>query len=507
MYIPYLFAKPFLVMLYRYFVIFFFFLGVGSVPAQVKPPLNTLHYDLEVGSAFSSSPQTPFWLRTNQYGTVPFQNPFFTLRAGLHRDYAEDTDSTTHKRKKVDWGTGTDGVLNLTLPSDKLTEILWPQVYGKIRWGSVELYGGKRRELVGLGDSTLSSGFMAWSGNALPFPKIQLQTIRFIPLKFIKSILAFKVSYAHGWFTVPYIQGAYLHQKTFYIRFGKPHWPIQFYAGLNHQVQWGGHADYLKNSPVAIEGQLPASFRDYISLITGRYPDEYANNRYNSFDGANRIGNHLGSYDFALEWRDTKRTILLYHQHPYEDASGLAFQNFPDGLTGLSLQRFSLDISKNFYLKKITFEYLNTTDQSGEKFNIVSRYQGSDNYFNHSQYVEGWSYQENTIGTPFITPHFTLKDGLNSYYFSNNRVIMGYVGSEWTLFKDITLLTRSSFSHNLGAFGQPFLSPANQFSFLLSTQFKVTQWAGVSVKGSLSFDQGQLFPNTVGGYIGLKKTW
>ncbi|MEZ4904574.1 MAG: capsule assembly Wzi family protein [Spirosomataceae bacterium] len=496
---------------YRYFIIFFFFLIAKGIQAQVKPSLKTLQYDLEVGSSFSSSQPTPFWLRTNQYGITPFQNPFFTLRASLVRNYLENTDSTTHKRKKIDWGFGTDGVLNLTPSSDKRIEILWPELYGKIRWGVVELYGGKRRELVGLGDSTLSSGFMAWSGNALPFPKIQLQTIQFVPLKFIKSLLAFKVSYAHGWFNAPYIQGAYLHQKTVYMRFGKPHWPLQLYAGLNHQVQWGGHADYLINSSAAVNGQLPASFRDYLSLVTGRYPDDYTNDRYNSFDGANRIGNHLGSYDFALEWRDTKKAILLYHQHPYEDASGLAFQNFPDGLTGIRLQRFPQDISKNIRLKRLVIEYLNTTDQSGEDYNISSQYQGGDSYFNHGQYAEGWSYFKNTIGTPFIAPYFTLKEGVNSLsnpiFFPNNRLIMGYVGSEWVLSKDFALLTRSSFSRNWGAFGHPFVSPVYQFSFLLSTQFKIPQCAGILVKGSLSFDQGQLLPNTIGGYIGLKKTW
>lgn len=496
---------------YLFFVLVFLTLRFGLIHAQVKNSLKSIRSDFEVGGGFTSNKQTPFWLRTNQYGIIPLQSPFFTMRAGLRRDYNLHLDSTAKKKKKFDWGMGINGILNLAPPSDKRTEILWPEVYGKIKLGAFELYAGKRRELIGLGDSTLSSGFMAWSGNALPFPKIQFQTIDFIPLKFIKSIFSFKASYAHGWFTVPYIQGAYLHQKTVYMRFGKPHWRVQFYAGLNHQVQWGGHADYLIGSPVAENGQLPSSFRDYLSLVTGRYPDDYSNDRYNSFDGANRIGNHLGSYDFALTWRNAQYNILLYHQHPYEDASGLAFQNFPDGLTGIRLQRYTQNSIAKFRLKRLVLEYLNTTDQSGEDYDIASQYQGGDSYFNHGQYAEGWSYFRHTIGTPFIAPYSTLKEGLNTplnnYFFPNNRVKMGYLGSEWTLFNNVTLLTRCSFSQNLGAYGQPYLSPYNQFSFLLSAHFHVPQWAGVSVNSSLSLDQGQLFPNTMGGYIGLKKEW
>lgn len=496
----------------RYLLGFLAFLLLNAAQAQLKKPFNTLNYDIELGGAFAGNRQTPFWLRTNQYGIVPLESNFYTLRAGISRDYVHKSDSATAKKRRFDWGFIANSVFNV-IPSrtEKTKELLWPEVYAKVKLGAFELYGGKRRELFGFGDSTLSSGFMAWSGNAMPFPKIQFQTIDFVPLKFIKSILSFKAGYAHGWFTVPYIQGAYLHQKYLYARFGKPHWRVQFYAGLNHQVQWGGKADYLVGSPVAENGQLPANFRDYVSLVTGRYPDDYSNDRYNSFDGANRIGNHLGSYDFALEWNDTKRTILFYHQHPYEDASGLAFQNFPDGLTGLRLLRKSISAKNTLQLQRLVMEFLQTTDQSGATFVTLARYQGGDSYFNHGQYKEGWSYFGNTIGTPFIAPRTTLQAGVippsNINFFPNNRVLMGYIGSEWTVFTKINLVSRSSFSRNFGVYGEAFSPPVNQFSCLLSASVPIPQWPGFSVKTSVALDQGQLFPASMGGFISLKKTW
>ena len=84
---------------------------------------------------------------------------------------------------------------------------------------------------------------------------------------------------------------------------------------------------------------------------------------------------------------------------------------------------------------------------------------------------------------------------------------MGYIGSEWTVFKKINLVSRSSFSRNFGMYGEDFSPPANQFSCLLSASAPISQWPGFSVKTSLALDQGQLFPVSMGGFISIKKTW
>lgn len=68
------------------------------------------------------------------------------------------------------------------------------------------------------------------------------------------------------------------------------------------------------------------------------------------------------AYDVALEWNDAKRTCLFYHQHPYEDATGLAFQNFPDGLRGLRLLRKPNSSNTSFQLQRIVTGFLQTTD-------------------------------------------------------------------------------------------------------------------------------------------------
>ncbi|WP_428665033.1 capsule assembly Wzi family protein [Runella sp.] len=480
--------------------------GLFSQAARTQSvqKVSAYSYQLELGGVVATSSQTPFWLRTNQYGIIPLESKFGTARMGMSRQYRTDTTL----KSAFDWGFGVNGVFNVTENNNK---IWWPDLYVKVKLGPFELSGGNRREIFGLGDSTLTSGFVAWSGNAMPFPKIQLQTIDYVPLKFLKSILSFKASYAHGWFTVPYIQGAYLHQKTIYLRFGKPHWALRFYAGLNHQVQWGGKADYLKGTLLAQNGQLPSTFRDYISLITGRYPDDLSNDRYTVFDGTNRIGNHLGSYDFALEWQQKSYRFLLYHQHIYEDASGLAFQNFPDGLTGISISRKKNTKENILSINKLTIEYLSTLNQSGAVFDPSAQYQGTDNYFNHGQYIEGWSYLKHTLGTPFIAPGSTLKtevqDRFKGFFFPNNQLKVWYVGSAWTLGNNVNITTRSSFSQNFGSFSYIYTPALQQFSHLLSAQIILPKVKGLTLIGSAALDHGALFPQTFGGYVGVKKRW
>ncbi|MFD2570157.1 capsule assembly Wzi family protein [Spirosoma soli] len=489
------------------------FIGWFSTLPALAQPVDTakrMHYSVEIGGLAASSEQTPFWLRTNQYGTVPLRGSFGTLRLGVSRDYAPGPDSITKRKKRFDWGGGLFAVTNIGPASTSVNPaFLLPDAFVKVRFGKLELYGGNRREVIGLGDTVLTSGFVAWSGNALPFPKIQLHLPEFIPVPFTKKLIAIRAGYAHGWFANTYIQGSYLHQKYLYGRIGKPNWSVKIYAGINHQVQWGGHADYLINPTLSVNGNLPTSFQDYVSLVTGRYPKDIQNDRFTGFDGENRIGNHIGSYDLAVEWTRPKSKWLLYHQHIYEDASGLALQNVPDGLTGLRYANRSAHKTR-FQIQRVVLEWLSTTNQSGSIFDQTARYQGGDNYFNHSQYREGWSYKGRTLGTPFIAPRTTLSSAVNNAYtgggfFPDNRVIAWYTGIRGAFRQGPLLTLRASYSRNFGTFSQPYTSPFHQFSSLIMAQWPLHQAKGMELTTSFSVDRGDLLPKSTGGYLGLKK--
>lgn len=457
---------------------------------------------VELGGWAATEQAMPFWLRANQYGIVPDRAPAATLRLGIWKAYVP-VDSMTGRPRRFDWMFSVNPIVN----AGQRTQVLLPEAYAGVKFGAVELVAGRRRQLIGLGDSTLSSGFIAGSGSALPIPKIQLSTSGYVPLGFLSQAVAINAGYAHGWFNVPYIQQSFLHHKFLYFRFGKPRSTVKVHLGLNHQVQWGGQADYLKQEPsLAVNGSLPASLKYYPYVVFAVNPGEWATADYTSFDGAYRIGNHVGSIDGAVEISTEPGNWLLYHQHVYEDVSGLLFINAPDGLTGLRWKRTK---PRTTGLQHIVVEYLTTLNQSGSSFDVPgSRYQGSDNYFDHGQYREGWSYLGRSIGTPFIAPGSELRaSAQGNVFFPNNRVQAWYAGATGIWFNRLSWTTRLAYSRNYGTFSLPYPAPINQFSGLLTAQLPLPNWHGTRLTVSLAVDEGDLLPRTVGSYISLLKRW
>ena len=237
------------------------FIFSGCTPASAQ---HIHQYSIETGTLFSSG-QTPFWLRANQYGIVPLKNPTLRLNAGLYSDY-KATDSVGHKAI-VDWGYG----LNVVTNAGATNQFILPEAYVKGRFGAFELYVGRRKEVIGLVDTLLTSGSYIWSGNALPFPKIQVALPAFTPVPFTKGLISIMGTFSHGWFENAnrLVKGSYLHQSSFYGRLGKPSWRVKLYGGANHQVMWAGYSNYLDTTVVAANGQLPSGIKYFPAVVLG----------------------------------------------------------------------------------------------------------------------------------------------------------------------------------------------------------------------------------------------
>ena len=461
-------------------------------------------YQVDLGG-MAASAQTPFWLRANQYGTVPLQAPFLRLNARLSSDYRQ-ADSV-HARPVADWGYGIGLVGNSGL---KNTQVLLPEAYLKGRLWAFELYAGRRRELVGLVDTLLTTGAYAWSGNALPIPKVQIGLPTFTPIPFTKGILSLMGVFSHGWFENEnrLIKGSYLHQTYAYGRLGKPTWPFRLYAGFNHNVIWAGHAALgVLDTSVAAKGQLPSSLHYFPAVVlgtSGTQPDQVAT----TFE-SNRVGNHLGSIDFAADVTISHWNLYMYRQFVYDDGSLFYGTNLDDGLSGLRLKNLKKPNGAGFFLRQITFEYLYTKSQGGDQFIETSdKLRGRDNYFNHSQFVDGWVYYGRTIGTPFLTPQTEVRQSLPNHGpgIANNRVIVGHMGISALLFNTVDITTRLSVSQNLGTYPVPYPDSPRQFSGLVTASVPLRAFGGVLLNASVAVDQGGLLPNSVGGYLGLRKT-
>lgn len=461
---------------------------------------------VEAGSYAASGGQTPFWLRANQYGIVPLKPAPGFVRGGVVIPYR-----TTRKRL-LDWGGGAELIANVGPVSGGIsTTVLLPELYLKARLGLLEVYAGRRRELVGLVDSTLSSGSYSWSGNAGPMPKVQLSLREYAPIPFTNGILSVKGAYSYGWFpTEGFIDNSFLHQSSLYGRLGKLAWPVRFYAGFNHQVQWGGQTDKLPASIVENDGKLPGTFKDYIDVVLGSslgYRPNVDPTQYSDFDRTNRIGNHLGTIDVAMELQLKRLSFFAYRQSIYEDGSLYYLANITDGLHGLRIRNLRPN-QRGVALTNVLFEYLDTRSQGGNQFVPGTTLRGRDNYFNHQQYAGGWSYEGQTIGTPFIPPgNTTLRSQGVDRFTNNNRVQAYHFGLSGQLGPVVTFQTKLSYSRNYGTYSSPITPDARQFSGGLWVGTPLSARHGLNLTASVAIDKGGLYPDNVGGSLSIRKTW
>ena len=483
---------------------------VSTTSAQSLTIRAPNSYQLEAGTYLSTSAKTPFWQRSNQYGIVPINAPSATFRGSLRADY----DSARVSRRAFDYGYGLNVVANGVDRIQDERAFLLPEAYLKIRLGVFEGYIGRRREVFGLADSTLSSGSYSWSGNALPIPKIQLAIPQFAPIGFTKGFVSVMGNFAHGWMNVSgYVSHSYLHQSSFYIRLGKPQHAVRLFAGFNHQAVWGGVSPALVKTGLTKTERLPSSLNDYLHIVIGDRGASGDTTQYTDFDLTNRIGNHLGTIDLGGEVDLGNYTLFLYRQSIYEDGSLFYLLNIVDGLHGLRIRRNDPDA----LVHDVVLELLNTTSQGGNQFVIDDpKKRGRDNYFNHAQFRDGWSYQHKTIGTPFITPTI-YANGTYPYgaFTRNNRVHAFHIGLSGTILSKrivslsgpVTYQAKFSLSRNFGSYPEPYPSPIYQFSSWVSAVAPLRVVPGLALTTSLAYDQGGLYPTTLGLYVGLRKSW
>lgn len=458
---------------------------------------------LESWGGYTTQGHLPFWFRSNHFGSIPLDGASLSLIGYAGKDFDSDRDQL------FDWGASLEGRGNLGHESDfRLIE-----AYGKVRLGILELKAGRSRKITGLCDSTLSSGSWSVSGNNLGIPEVELSIHDFYSLPWFGELFAIKGNLAHGWLgdlqLIRYIMDdtltltSYLHQKSLYGRIGRPTWKFRLYGGFNHQVVWGSEQKYY------LDDYKLKPWETYFYVLTGkRYSSGYIQDE--------RQGNHLGSVDVGIEFDLEKVKVLLYRQNFYE-VGGLAhLANIQDGLNGLSLENISAE-SGSAHWRKFLIEFLYTKNQAGMP---SSPEYGSDYepYYNHGQYITGWSYRGENIGTPFISDRTYLREGLPTHpkeYFVNNRVMALHLGGEGMI-RNIDYLFRTSWSWNYGTYnttdeeqstGNPepglygLFGVKKQFSAYLELNKKLNNNFGFGLVGAA--DIGDLYYNSAGLFIKL----
>lgn len=463
-----------------------------------------IRYRAQVSGLASTSQQTPFWLRSNEFGTIPLESPGGILSVGATGLWGQ-----AGNRKKPYVKASVEAVGNATRNS----RFILPEAYAAVGLGHAELYIGRRREINGLSDTLLTSGSYAYSGNAVPITQVRLGTKDFAPLHFTANIIAFNAFVSHGWFSnTDSMRNAYLHAKALYVRIGKPTWKVRFYGGMAHYAQWGGYSKYLDNS-LSNNGHLPSDFQAFKKAF---WPSALGGSDiggFTKFDSLNRSGNHLGSIDIALEISLKTSNLFFYIQRPWEDMSGVVFGNLPDGLYGARWKNLNSDPTVGFRLKHITAEFMTTLDQSGP-FEEKTLPKGADDYFNNYQYIDGWTNERRVIGTPFFTRWMDsdpkwhrLPAGRVRQMVSNNRVQLFHLGLLGQFASGINVRALLSQSWNYGRPTRPEpITVFKQFSGLAEVIVPSKGLGGLEYKASLAVDVGDWLPSSVGVMVGIRKT-
>jgi hypothetical protein len=488
-----------MIMIKKYFFLAIFAVLLDQVCAQNQP----VYFNMQMLAAYNGPSRVPFWIQSNQFGSIPPKGASLGLIGSIRKDY--------NRNQKLDWAFSAEGRLNVGDPA----KFLLIEGYGKIKLGIFELKAGRSRDIMGLCDTALSSGSFSVSGNAPGVPGIVLSIPDFYTLPLLGRMFAFKGSYGHGWMgnwyygdeKIPDTQ-TYLHQKSLYGRFGKANWRLKLYGGFNHQVTWGNEKKILGDS----YNLTPFQSFVYVNIGKGFIHDTIQRTR---------VGNHLGSIDLGFTYAFKNVDVFVYRQNFY-DASALYFlANLMDGLNGLSFVNKSIK-NRQIQWKRFLIELLYTKNQGGETWSRQTTTPFED-YYNNAYYKSGWSYKGPTLGNPFITPSVYQRNGLPSappYYFSNNRVIAFHTGLEFDFFKWY-MLGKFSYSKNYGLYltstsGKIFngenveaLNGIFPITRQISTYFEARRNLknNFEIRFITAFDIGGLYDDAFGFAVGISRSF
>jgi hypothetical protein len=465
---------------------------------------------VEARGTVTSKNIVPFWLRANKFGDVPLSG----ISASTAVTFLRPFDTA---RKKLKWSMSFDGRAMISHHESKLLLI---EALVKCRFSAFQLSVGREKGIVGyMGDSTLSSGSFTISGNALGIPGINFSIPEFYRIPVFKGLFSIKGNFVHGWVGTTELQTdsfvskaqTYYHQSSVYFRLGRENWKLRLIGGFNHNVFWGSEREIF-----GPQFQL-TPFKTWLYVSAGK---TYGIDTGRTYLPSSKIGNQIGSIDFALEYDFKQFTTRLYRQFLYDKGGLSKLANVLDGLNGVAFI-FKQHNKKKIEIQKLLFEVLYTKNQGGESWSPQTK-SGDEDYYNNYVYWEGWSYRQMTLGTPFITRKEEAVSGLPSYYrdyFINNRLFLFHVAAQFQI-GSFSATVKTSFSDNLGTWGTSSLGhntggsrrlPPTTSRFVNTKQ--LSQYFNVSKKIrnnwlaeiEIGLDKGKLLPNSAGVSIALRK--
>lgn len=461
---------------------------------------DSISVSAEVVQTISSGDHTPFWLVSNRQGLSSIEKGSGYVRVGARKDL----DS----QKRFSWGACVDVAAPWRFTSDFVVQ----QLYGEIKYRSLDLTVGAKEYWSETLDRNLSSGGLLYSGNARPIPQVRAGIFDYQPLHFTNDWVAIKGYLAYGAFTDARWEknwvanghkrnsGVLYCSRGLWFRNGDPErFPLVFTAGIEMGTQFGGKCyNFYLQPDEKFTLKMPSGPMAWLKALLPLEGDD------STVEGeqTNVEGNMIGTYDFSLAWipgADWK--VKAYWQHMFEDHSML-WIDFPwkDGLWGVQGW-----LPKNPIISSVVFEFLYSKFQSGSVYNdsspeVPEQVSGMDMYYFHYLY-SGWQHWGMGMGNPFsISPIYNEPHTL---IFRATRNISYHIGLEGRPSSSIGWKILASNTRSWGHYQNPFLETRSMWNFLASIDWSPATLRGCSAHVSLGWDRGDLIGDSFGVMLGF----
>ena len=481
--------------------------------AQVQVSYDSYQFGILLNTG--DSELAPYYISSNQWGYITQKNSALAF-AGVHH--------AMNNSSRLSWGAGLTllggytsnagyeryvGNGQFEVQKQHPARVWLQEAYVEGKYRSIFAVAGQAYKYSPIVNQSLSSGDLVWSANARPPVGLRAGFVDFQDIPFTKGWLQLTGEFGYfrqfddKWLENHYnyynhfiTTDSWLHYKSLHFR-TKPTQPFVFTIGAQSACQFGGTANYYEDGKVTrtvkMDADAKAFFRTFIAGSGG-----------NSAGDSFVEGNHLGTWDIALEYKlKPDEKLRAYTQWLWEDGSGIGKKNGFDGLWGLEYRTDN-------YNKLITgavIEYIDFTNQSGPIHwtpndrpgtPITSHSSGADDYYNNYIY-NGWQSRGMSIGSPFVKSPLYNQDGYMRYRDNVLRgfhaAITGWLNNDWSY--------RLMGSYRK-AWGTPIIPRAgsvDDFSMMLATDYKFYRnWC---LTAQVAMDHGTLYGNNFGACLGI----
>ena len=463
----------------------------------------------------SNSELAPYYISSNQWGCITQKNSTLAF-ASVHH--------AMNNSSRFSWGAGLTliggyasnagyeryvGNGQFEVQQQHPARVWLQEAFVKAKYRSIFAVAGQDYKYSPIVNGALSSGDLVWSNNARPPVGLRAGFIDFQDIPFTKDWVQLQGEFGYfrefddKWLENHYnyynhfiTTGVWLHYKSLHFRTNS-HKPFVFTIGAQSACQFGGTATYYEDGQVTrtvkMDADAKAFFRTFIAGSGG-----------NSAGDSFVEGNHMGTWDIALEYKlKPGEKMRAYTQWLWEDGSGIGKMNGFDGLWGLEYRT-------DHYNRLITgavIEYIDFTNQSGPIHwtpndrpgtPITSHSSGADDYYNNYIY-NGYQSRGMSIGSPFVKSPLYNTDGYMRYRDNVLRgfhaAVMGRFNHRWAY----TLM--GSYRKAWGTPLIPRAGSVDDFSMMLATGYDFYRnWC---ITAKVAMDRGSLYGNNFGACVGI----